>query len=53
MFIIMTLIITVYIDYTILQQTWQPIRSLAYCTFGHNANNTHNVCKFLTSQTTW
>ena len=27
-----------------LQQTLQPIRSLAYCTLGHNANNTHNVC---------
>jgi len=27
-----------------LQQTLQPIRSLACCTLGHNANNTHNVC---------
>ena len=27
-----------------LQQTLQPVRSLADCTLGHNANNTHNVC---------
>ena len=27
-----------------LQQTLQPIRSLAYCTLGHHANNAHNVC---------
>ena len=26
-----------------LQQTLQPIRSLAYCTVRHNANDPHNV----------
>jgi len=31
-----------------LQQTLQPIRSLAYCTSGHSANNKHDVCTHIT-----
>jgi len=27
-----------------LQQVLQPIRSIAYCTLEHHANNTLNVC---------
>ena len=44
MFINMTLSITVYIYYTILETNISTNMSLAYCTSGHNANSTHKVC---------
>jgi len=44
MFIIRTLIITVYIYYITLKKTLQPIWCLAYYTLEHNANNTYSMC---------